>query len=147
MIIRLLASVFFVVATGIAAGCASYDTIRADKSLFHDLGGKPGIPAIVSDTIDLAVANPGTKRHFEKIDLTDLKKIVSEQFCALTGGPCKYTGKDMAKAHKGLDLNAAEFNIFVEDLRHALDRNRISESARNRLLALLAPMKRDVLHQ
>ncbi len=145
MTIHPIASIFFMIA--VTSGCASYETIRNDKSLFHDLGGKPGIAAIVRDTIDLAAANPVTMRHFEKIDIPDLKKIVSEQFCALTGGPCKYTGKDMAKAHKGLDLNAAEFNIFVEDLRHALDRNRISESARNRLLALLAPMKRDVLHQ
>lgn len=131
----------------LAAGCASYDTIRNDKSLFVDLGGQKGIDAIVSDTIDLARINPVTKRHFEKIDIPDLKKSVSEQFCALSGGPCTYKGMDMAKAHKGLDVNAAEFNTFVEDLRRALDRNRVPESARNRLLALLAPMQREVLHR
>lgn len=144
---RNIASKILLMVIVLAAGCASYDTIRNDRSLFTDLGGQSGIDSIVSDTVDLAIVNPVTKRHFEKIDIPDLKKSVSEQFCALTGGPCTYKGKDMAKAHKGLDLNAAEFNIFVEDLRHALDRNQVSESARNRLLALLAPMKRDVLHK
>ena len=53
----------------------------------------------------------------------------------------------MVKAHKALDLNEADFNALVEDLRIACARNGVSESAKNRLLALLAPMKRDVLHR
>ena len=97
--------------------------------------------------MDLAHANPLTRRHFEKIDRTDLKKSLAEQFCALSGGPCTYKGKSMEKAHKDLDLTEGDFNTLVEDLRIACEKNGISESAKNRLLALLAPMKRDVLHR
>lgn len=128
-------------------GCAGYESIRADKSLYQDLGGEPGIAALTSDMVDLAHVNPAIRRHFEKIDRVDLKKTLAEQFCDLSGGPCKYKGKDMVKAHKALDLNEADFNALVEDLRIACARNGVSESAKNRLLALLAPMKRDVLHR
>lgn len=131
----------------VLAGCTTYDRIRTDSTLFSDLGGEAGVQALARDTIDLAHANPAIRRHFEKIDREDLKTVLAEQFCALSGGPCVYKGKDMAKAHKGLDLSEADFNALVEDLRRAFDRNETPESARNRLLALLAPMKREMLHR
>ncbi len=128
-------------------GCAGYESIRADKTLYQDLGGEKGIAALTSDMVDLAHANPLTRRHFEKIDRVDLKKTLAQQFCELSGGPCVYKGKDMVKAHKALDLTEADFNTLVEALRIACARNGIPESAKNRLLALLAPMKRDVVHR
>jgi hemoglobin len=141
---RLLAALAFLCAL---AGCAGYEAIRADKTLYQDLGGEKGIAALTNDVVDLAHANPAIRRHFEKIDRVDLKKTLAEQFCELSGGPCRYKGKDMVKAHKALDLSEADFNALVEDLRIACAKNGIPESAKNRLLALLAPMKRDVMHK
>ncbi len=143
MLTRFLACVFLL----LVAGCASYEQIRADKTLFTDLGGMPGVTALARDLVDFSSANPAIRRYFEKIDRDDLKKQLAEQFCSLSGGPCTYKGKDMAKAHKGLDLSEADFNALVEDLRRAFGKNRTPVSAGNRLLALLAPMKREVLHR
>ena len=141
---HILFSIIFLAALG---GCAGYESIRADKSLYEDLGGEKGIAALTSDVVDLAHANPLTRSHFEKIDRVDLKKTLAQQFCELSGGPCVYRGKDMVKAHKSLDLDERDFNTLVEDLRIACAKNGISDSAKNRLLALLAPMKRDVMHR
>lgn len=128
-------------------GCASYDAIRTDRALFGELGGMAGVTAIARDTVDFAHANPAIRRHFAKIDREDLKKTLAEQLCSLTGGPCAYKGKDMARAHKGLDLSEADFNALVEDLRRAFAKNAVPGSAGNRLLAILAPMKREMLHR
>lgn len=57
---------------------------------------------------------------------------------------CVYKGKDMAKAHKGLDLSEGDFNALVEDLRRAFAKNAVPQGAGNRRLALLAPMKREL---
>ena len=135
------------VAALLLAGCAGYQTIRADKTLYQDLGGEAGIARITNDLVELSRENPSIKRHFEKIDNEDLKKELASQFCQLSGGPCQYKGKDMTKAHKRLDLSEADFNALVEDLRIAFERNGTPVSAGNRLLALLAPMKRDMLHK
>ena len=63
----------------------------------------------------------------------------------MSGGPCKYTGKDMHKVHKPLHINTLQFNALVEDLQTAMDRNHVPFRTQNRLLALLAPMKRDIV--
>ncbi len=140
-------NLLFLMLLAALGGCTGYESIRADKTLYQDLGGEKGIAALTSDVVDLAHANPVTRRHFEKIDRVDLKKTLAQQFCELSGGPCVYKGKDMAKAHKDLDLDERDFNALVEDLRIACAKNGIPDSAKNRLLALLAPMKRDVMHR
>jgi hemoglobin len=51
----------------------------------------------------------------------------------------------MRESHKGLRITNAEFDLLVQFLRDALDRNKVGESEKNELLRLLAPMKRDIV--
>ena len=74
-----------------------------------------------------------------------LRRLLLDQLCHLTGGGCDYTGRDMAKAHRGLHLRTAQFNALAEDMQTAMDRLGIAFSTQNRLVALLAPMHRDVV--
>jgi hemoglobin len=92
-------------------------------------------------------ANPRVNQSYDKVDLKRLKKMVVEQICALTGGPCSYSGDDMKITHAGLDITEAEFVAQVEALRAALDHQHVGTREKNELLRLLAPMKRDVVTQ
>ena len=51
----------------------------------------------------------------------------------------------MKIAHQGLDITEAEFYGFVDILRGTLNRAKVPESAKNELLRILAPMKRDIV--
>ncbi len=115
------------------------------NTLYERLGGEKTVAQFVSETVDLSVVDPQIKRSFDKVDLKKLKVKVAEQICALTGGPCKYSGDDMKIAHQGLDITEAEFYGFVEILRDTLNRAKVPESAKNELLRILAPMKRDIV--
>lgn len=115
------------------------------STLYERLGGEKTVAQFVSETVDLSVVDPQIKRSFDKVDLKKLKVKVAEQICALTGGPCKYSGDDMKIAHQGLDITEAEFYGFVEILRGTLNRAKVPESAKNELLRILAPMKRDIV--
>ena len=53
--------------------------------------------------------------------MADLRRLVIEQLCAATGGPCTYTGRSMEEAHSGLNLTDADFDAFVDDLVRAMD--------------------------
>jgi hemoglobin len=61
------------------------------------------------------------------------------------GGPCVYKGADMKSIHSNLDITKGDFNALVEVLQQAMDAQGIAFSAQNQLLALLAPMHRDVI--
>jgi hemoglobin len=68
-----------------------------------------------------------------------------DQFCVTLGGPCVYKGADMKSSHANLDITKGDFNALVEVLQAAMDAQGIPYAAQNRLLALLAPMHRDVI--
>lgn len=116
-----------------------------EPSLYERLGGKAVVSSLVNDLIDQSIQNPRTRRSFDKVNVKRLKEKVEEQLCTLAGGPCRYTGDDMQKSHAGLDITEAEFYGFVEELIELLDRYKIGLREKNQLLALLAPMKRDVV--
>jgi hemoglobin len=125
------------------SGCATSPS-GPDAPLFARMGGMPTINKVVGETIDAMVADPKTRRSFDGIKLPTLKESIAQQFCVLAGGPCKYEGEVMRKAHKGLNITDSEFDLMVAALRTSLDRY-VGEREKNELLRLLAPMKRDVV--
>ena len=64
-----------------------------------------------------------------------------------SGGPCSYAGKDMAGAHKHVNIAEADFNALVEDLMWAMDQRQLPRATQNRLLRRLAAMQRDVVRR
>lgn len=113
--------------------------------MYERLGGDAVLTAVVGDTIDQLADSPDGRRSFDRVKLDRVKKHVVLQFCALTGGPCRYEGDDMRLAHGGLEITEREFNAIVAILREALARHGVGEREKNELLRLLAPMKRDIV--
>lgn len=124
------------------AACAG---APASRSLYARLGGKPVIEAFVGDAVDIYAADARIAHFFRGHDLDEIKRKVAAQLCALSGGPCRYEGAGMKSAHAGMDIGEADFNAFVEDTRRAMDGRSVPLTAQNRLLALLAPMRKDIL--
>jgi len=74
-----------------------------------------------------------------------LERMLNEQFCYILNGGCDYTGRDMKTTHEDQGVTQAEFAALVELLQDAMDAEHVLPSAQNRLLAKLAPLKRDVV--
>lgn len=123
------------------------DPAPADPALrrvFEQFGGRDGLVALMDDFMALLLADPRTRDFFAESDQAAVKAHLVDQFCAILGGGCTYTGRDMKTAHKGLGVDRAAFNALVEDLQVAMDKRGIPFRAQNRLLARLAPMHREV---
>ena len=118
---------------------------RCDDALYRDFGGRERIAKIVDDATDRWVKDPRIGSTFDNLNLDRFKKLLTDQLCELTGGPCQYKGRDMYKSHKGLHLNVGEFNALVEGLQFAMDDYEIPFWTQNRLLVLLAPMEHDIV--
>ncbi|EJL94334.1 hemoglobin like protein [Herbaspirillum sp. CF444] len=118
---------------------------KTDDSLYRDLGGLEVLTRVVDDALALALADARIKDSFKDTDMKRLARLITEQFCELSGGPCKYSGDPMKEVHQGLALNNMQFNALVEDLQAAMDKSNIPSRTQNKLLALLAPMQRTVV--
>jgi len=116
-----------------------------DDSLFRALGGLPVIERVVQDFMDNMLADARIRHTFDNSNVKRVREKLVEQFCQLSGGGCIYTGDPMREVHQGLKLSNADFNVLVEDLQLAMDKNGIPSRTQNRLLALLAPMQRETV--
>ena len=128
-----------------APSSATAAPTAAPAGLYQALGEKPGITRLMDDFVNRVVKDPRIGSHFKDIKPQALKESLTDQICQLSGGPCQYEGADMKSAHADMDINKGHFNALVEVLQSAMDAQGIPFAQQNRLLALLAPMHRDVI--
>src|ERR1700733_15654671 len=117
----------------------------AAATLFERIGGEAKLRATVEQFVTIIEADDRINFAFADTDLSKFKQLLFEQLCAITDGPCKYTGRDMYTAHAKLNINDAQFNALAEDLYEAFDREHVPYRLQNKVVALLAPMQRDVV--
>jgi hemoglobin len=113
--------------------------------LYQALGGKAGIARLNADFVPRLFNDARIKHIFKDANPNNLVEQLSDQICAASGGPCKYEGGAMKAVHADLGITRAHFNALVEDLQAAMDAAGIPFATQNRLLALLAPMHRDIV--
>ena len=113
--------------------------------LYDRLGGLPYIQAVVDDFVANVAADSRINKRFEKTNIPVLKKHLVDQICEASGGPCKYTGRDMKSSHTGMMITEAEWTATVEALVKTLDKYKVAEREKNEVLGLLAPMKPDIV--
>ena len=118
---------------------------KAD-SLYNRLGGKKAITAVVNEFVNNVAADSRINSFFKDTAsdpkrLKAFKQKLVDQICEASGGPCKYTGKNMKDAHKGMGIKDEHFTALVEDLVKALDKFKVPEKEKGELLGALGPMK------
>ena len=128
-----------------AALSACAPSSSRDAALFDQLGGMAGIERIVSDTVDRSLADPRVAWSFDNTNHGRLKRLIAQQVCNLSGGPCPRRERGMGPAHRHLGLKEVHFNALVENLQDAMDKAGTPFRAQLRLLRLLAPMKREIV--
>jgi hemoglobin len=143
---RTLALGILAVVTLAAAGCASMDSgSMAQKSLYDRLGGKPAITAVVDDFVGNVAGDARINQFFARTNIPRLKTMLVDQICEASGGPCKYTGKSMPEAHRGMGVTDADFNALVQDLVKSLDKFKVPEREKSELLSALGGLKPQIV--
>jgi hemoglobin len=110
-------------------------------SLYERLGGKDAIAAVVDDFVARCAADGRINGKFARTDIPRLKKMLIDQVCEASGGPCTYSGRDMKETHTGMGVTSGEFDALVEDLVATLGRFDVPKAEQDELLGLLGPMK------
>src|SRR5207247_3363819 len=102
------------------------------------------------DFVANMAGDPRVNARFKDLKPAEVEKFksnLSDQICDATGGPCSYVGKDMKAAHKNMNISEAEWSATVENLAKALTKNKVAAKEQGELVALLAPMKPDIVGQ
>lgn len=142
-------------AAGTLTGCKGGEKTEsaatpAKKALWDRLGGEPAVTAVVDDFVARAAGDDANVNFFRKnvagypewkptdAQVATLKRRLVEFISAASGGPLKYTGKDMKSAHAGMKITQAQFNALAGHLAASLDKFKVPAQEKGELLGAVA---------
>ena len=116
-----------------------------ERTLYERLGGLDAITAVVEKFRDTVAADDRINLKFARTDLGRLRKMLIDQICEATGGPCHYGGRGMREAHAGMKVTRGEFDALVDDLVRTLKEFKVPGREQSELLAILGPLKGEIV--
>lgn len=125
-------------------------TTAQEKSLYQRVGGYDALAAVVDDFIVRLVTDKQFEKFFAGASNDSKKRIrqhILDQFCAATGGPCVYLGRDMKTTHAGLGITNAEWDAAAKHLAASLDKFKVPEKEKGEILAFVTSLKKDIVEK
>jgi hemoglobin len=113
-------------------------------NLYRRLGGYDGIAAVIDGFLsrfgsDSGLARFGGGRSLHSRQRT--RQLIVEQICALAGGPCVYTGRDMKSSHAGLGITEADWKATLQHAAGAMEEYGVAPRERDEFLAIFQQYK------
>jgi len=119
-----------------------------EKTLCERLGGPSAISAVVERVTQKLTKDERVNKKLAKSDAERLTTNFKAYMGAATHcAGVKYTGRSMKRAHRHMAVTEGEFNATVEDLVQVLDEFKVPEKEKKELLALLSPLKKDIVEK
>jgi hemoglobin len=132
-------------------GIASAADPLPSKSLYDRLGGAYPIAVVVDDFIERLLvnetlnANPAINEARKRVPSAGLKFHVTTLVCQATGGPCKYTGRDMKTSHAHLNISEMEWKAMLVDFNKTLARFKVPEGEQRELVDIVNSTKSQIV--
>ncbi len=122
------------------------EMMMSEASLYERLGGEDKIRQIATSILDNHLKNNAVNTRYANRDRNEVIRLVTEFVCAGTGGPQTYTGKDMLKAHKGMNINEQEYVAVLDDILEALNSNSVGQREQEEFLMIAYSLRGEILH-
>ena len=125
-------------------------SLHSSGTLYRRLGGYDVIAAVIDEfqsrfRSDPRFARFGAGRSSDSIQRA--RQLLVDQICALAGGPCVYTGRDMKTSHAGLGITAAEWQANIQFATEALEKYGVALREKEEFLAIFEKYKNDIVEK
>ena len=133
----------------LAMSCASCsvwdDMFGAEETLYDRIGGAAGADQITDQFIANVIADEWVGGRFARADMEIFKRLLAEQLCQLTGGPCVYSGRSMREAHEDMGITLREFAIVERHFAAALEAAGVAGDDKKTITRALKGMRDDIV--
>ena len=118
-----------------------------EASLYKRIGEQPGITIVIDNFLANVGGDDRVNGRFAETDMGNLKALLIDQVCEATGGACKYMGKSMLEAHKGMAVTEDEFGIIAAHFADAMVKAGVATEDSSTIMGVLAGMHDDIVGQ
>lgn len=137
------------------------------RTLYEKLGGEEGINMIVNDWVARMLNDPRVNFHRTGVetggflnvgetsvewkptagDIASLKTHFVQFLSLASGGPTKYSGRDMKAVHSNMKITNAQFDASVGDLQATLDKLNVRTDEQKELLAIVESTRPQIVEE
>jgi hemoglobin len=123
------------------------------RSLWERLGGEKAVREIVRESSAAAVADPKLNAtrdgqfKFDEKTAAHMEQMLVEFISEKSGGPLRYTGKDLKGVHKDMKITDDEFDAMTGHLAATLTKRKVPRKEMDELIAIITATRRDVVEE
>ncbi len=120
----------------------------SEKSLYERLGGYDGITAFCNDMMPRLQGDDQLGRFWKNRGTDGIareKQLLIDYLCENAGGPVYYTGRDMLKSHKGMNISESDWTIFLGHAGATMEALQVPEQECNDVVAFVLSLKDDIV--
>ena len=121
---------------------------QSATSLYRRMGGYDVIAAVIDELFAILHDDPGFARFFggrSEDSAIRSRQLLVDQMCALSGGPCRYIGRDMRTSHAGLGITELEWEANMKASDAALAKHSVGDAERAEFLALFERYRDEIV--
>ncbi len=75
------------------------------------------------------------------------RQLIVDFMTEAAGGPAWYTGRDMVTSHRGMGIDAADWDIFMSHAAATLDHFGVGAQEKDEVLAFFRSLRPDVVER
>jgi hemoglobin len=113
--------------------------------LWERLGGEKGVKKVIDDLVAVAIEDKKVNllrgKTLDAKEMAAFKQKLVEMISETTGGPLKYTGKDLKTAHAGMKITSDEFDALGALTVEVLKKNKVAEADIEELMKIIISTK------
>ncbi|KAL4492064.1 hypothetical protein ABPG72_008485 [Tetrahymena utriculariae] len=119
--------------------------MNKQPTVYEKLGGQAAMHAAVPLFYKKVLADDRVKHYFKNTNMEHQAKQQEDFLTMLLGGPNHYKGKNMAEAHKGMNLQDSHFNAIIENLAATLKELGVSDQIIGEAAKVIEHTRKDCL--
>lgn len=116
-------------------------TTTEATSIYHAIGGRAALVAAVDDFYGRLLADPGLAPFFPGGVGARHRAYVVTVLGEALGGPERYRGPDLTRAHAGLGITDAQFDRAAGHLSDTLDALGVPRHLSDDIIAIVATLR------
>jgi hemoglobin len=120
-------------------------------TLWSRLGGEKVVRVLVKEAGTAAATDPkvnfsrGGQFKLDEKAVERMEQLLVEFVSENSGGPLKYSGRDLATVHKGMKITDAEFDVLMEHMRATLKKHKITDREAAELTGIVEKTRKQIV--
>lgn len=124
---------------------SSGSAVAVAESIYERIGGDSALHLAVNRFYDKVLADGELAGFFKGVNMATLKSQQRAFFAQALGGPARYRGADMRRAHAHMAIGQNHFDRVAAHLDGTLAELGVDQETREEILAAVAPLAKDIV--